>query len=139
MQPGTYLLLIRLPVPARITVGRLGEVDFPRGWYVYCGSAMRGIEARVARHRRRQKRLHWHIDFLLAHPATRLAAWRTFPSRRRLECHLNRRVLALPGARQVAPGFGASDCTHRCGSHLSWFPVRPNLDSISLDKDGDKR
>ncbi|MBM4035886.1 MAG: DUF123 domain-containing protein, partial [Planctomycetes bacterium] len=33
---------------------------------------MRGLEARIARHQRRTKRLHWHIDYFLALPKARL-------------------------------------------------------------------
>ena len=33
--------------------------------YVYTGSARGGLEARIARRRRREKRMRWHIDYLL--------------------------------------------------------------------------
>jgi len=40
--PGLYELRIRLRRPATITVGALGRVRFPAGWYVYTGSARNG-------------------------------------------------------------------------------------------------
>jgi len=120
---GAYHLLIRLSRPLRMRVGRLGVVGFPAGWYVYTGSAMRGLRARVARHRRRRKRLHWHVDYLLRRG--RIVEVIVRPSRRREECRLNARVAALPGATMPVPGFGSSDC--RCVSHLVHFDRRPRL------------
>ena len=112
----SYQLLIELARPARVRVGALGTFDFPAGRYVYTGSARRGLEARIARHLApaAAKRLRWHIDWLLAHPAARIVRVR----RSRLpECALNRRA----GGAVVAPGFGASDCRAGCGSHLRYL------------------
>ncbi|MCX7788115.1 MAG: DNA/RNA nuclease SfsA, partial [Spirochaetes bacterium] len=61
---GSYLVSLFLEHEARITVGSLGERLFPQGWYVYAGSAQRGLTARVARHLRFRKKVHWHIDYL---------------------------------------------------------------------------
>lgn len=62
-----YALLIYLPHATQINVGKLGEFVFPAGFYVYVGSARRNLASRIARHRRKEKRLHWHIDYLLQH------------------------------------------------------------------------
>lgn len=111
--PCTYQLVIELSEPARLTVGRLGEFDFPAGTYIYTGSARRGVAARVQRHLQRDKRLHWHIDYLLAAPQARVVDAHYAVEG---ECELNRRT---PG-RIVASGFGASDCKAGCASHLKW-------------------
>lgn len=122
--PGAYHLILRVHRRVALRVGRLGAVSFPAGWYVYTGSAMGGVEARVARHRRRQKPLHWHIDYLLG--AAELVDVVVVPARRRLECERNRIVLSLPGARVGAPRFGSGDC--RCPSHLAYFGLtRPQI------------
>lgn len=125
--PGVYHLVLRLPRETRIRVGRLGLQTFGAGYYVYTGSAMNGLEARVARHQRRRKRLRWHIDYLLQ--KAEMAAVELMPTRRRLECARNRVVLSLPGASIPVAGFGSSDC--RCRSHLVYFgeaqPVIPPL------------
>ena len=63
---GSYALIIRLNRAKRLTVGRLGEFYFPAGHYLYLGSALNGLESRVRRHLRRDKKLHWHIDYLTA-------------------------------------------------------------------------
>jgi len=113
--------------PAVICAGGLGECSFQRGWYVYAGSAMGGLAARVRRHAAKTRTLRWHIDYLLACPDARLADVLLVPSARKLECPLNRAVLALPGAVPAFPGFGSSDCREGCVSHLTFFERRPGL------------
>ncbi len=67
-QRGTYALELALPRATRIQIGKLDAFDFPRGYYVYVGSARGadGLYARVARHQRANKKLRWHIDYLRA-------------------------------------------------------------------------
>lgn len=110
----TYQLLIELAGPARVQVGRLGAFDFPAGRYVYTGSAKRNPEARLARHLSATKRLHWHIDYLLAAPTARVVGTLRFDE---AECHINQRT----DGRVLAPGFGATDCRAGCGSHLKFI------------------
>ncbi|MDG6902673.1 MAG: GIY-YIG nuclease family protein [Nitrososphaerota archaeon] len=62
---GLYQLVIRLKRKQSIGVGRLGRFAFPSGYYVYTGSARRGLESRIARHLRKEKRLRWHVDYVL--------------------------------------------------------------------------
>ena len=114
----TYQLLIELVTPVRLRVGQLGMFDFPPGRYIYTGSARRNIAARVARHLSRDKRLRWHIDYLLADPSARVVAVRYAKIG---ECELN---LSTRGA-VVAARFGASDCRAGCKSHLKYAgPLR---------------
>lgn len=123
-RPGVYQLSLFLPKSVRLRVGRLGVFVFPAGRYIYTGSALGGVERRLARHRRRRKTLHWHIDYFLRH--ARLDGVRVVFTCRRLECILNRATLRRPGARVVAPRFGARDC--RCPAHLVYLgPVDGEL------------
>lgn len=110
----TYQLLIEIARPVRVAIGRLGSFAFPAGRYIYTGSARRNIEARVARHLRREKTLRWHIDYLLAAPGVRIAGVRRYVEN---ECAISQ---ATPGAALI-PGFGASDCRAGCGSHLNYL------------------
>lgn len=121
----TYQLVIEVARPLRLTIGRLGEFDFPAGRYVYTGSARRNFEARVARHLRREKTLRWHIDYLLVAPGVEVVAVKRS---RRDECLLNR---ATKG-RAVAPGFGASDCAAGCPAHLKYQRLARNHVAESL-------
>ncbi|OHE79840.1 MAG: hypothetical protein A2107_04285, partial [Verrucomicrobia bacterium GWF2_62_7] len=117
---GVYQLWLELPTQTRLTVGKLGTFDFPPGVYVYTGSALGGLEQRLARHQRRRKKMHWHIDYLLRHARiVRIATRRT---RRRLECSWNAQTLRLTGAQVVAPRFGSSDCD--CSTHLVYLGER---------------
>lgn len=120
---GTYVLALRLSAPETIFIGRLGEICFPAGWYLYVGSAQGpgGLPARLARHKRRlgpDKRAHWHLDYL-REKASWGGAW-VRASEERLECDWGATLLEGQGAAVVAPGFGASDC--RCQTHLVHVP-----------------
>lgn len=107
----TYQLLIEVSRTVSVTVGRLGRFEFPAGNYVYTGSALRNFEARIKRHQSAVKKMHWHIDYLLAAPGVRV---REVLRHEGGECEINQRVA---GVVQV-PGFGASDCKSGCVSHL---------------------
>lgn len=78
---------------------------------MYTGSARRHLQARIARHLRRDKPLRWHIDYLLTAPEVRVMA---VMQSAEAECALNQRQVG----EIVVPGFGATDCRAGCGSHL---------------------
>ncbi|NQT88471.1 DNA/RNA nuclease SfsA [bacterium] len=109
---GSYLLLMELERRRAIEVGSLGRVVFERGHYVYVGSAMKGLAARMARHVRRRKRMHWHVDYLRQHAAQVVPI--PIRSSRREECELAAAVAKIVEAGPV--GFGCSDCG--CATHL---------------------
>ncbi len=125
---GTYALVIYVPRAQPIQIGALGTFAFPRGWYLYIGSALNGLDARIARHRRREKKLHWHIDYLLQH-ARVVDVW-IDAGGRRLECAWAQTALGLPKTKVVAPRFGSSDC--HCAAHLVCFPTRPDRVEVGL-------
>lgn len=113
---GTYTVLLWLPAPRWIMVGRLGKQRFPRGYYTYTGSARRGVRARLHRHLHGAATRHWHIDYLRPH--TQVVGWQVYADDSQPECRLNA-YLARHG-RVVVPKFGASDCL--CASHLLYYP-----------------
>jgi sugar fermentation stimulation protein A len=80
---------------------------------------MGDLSARLARHQRKTKRLHWHVDYLTA-KADRIIAL-PIRSSQRLECRIAETLSAIlePGPR----GFGSSDC--RCATHLFFSPTDP--------------
>jgi sugar fermentation stimulation protein A len=109
---GSYLLVLRMRRKRRIRVGRLGEVAFERGFYIYVGSAMANLSQRMERHRRKRKRRHWHIDEL-----REVSEFRNILAIRcseRLECEIAEGLSRI--AEWTIPGFGCSDCS--CESHL---------------------
>jgi sugar fermentation stimulation protein A len=80
---------------------------------------MQNLSARIARHARRRKKLHWHIDYL-RQAASHVVAL-PIRSSKREECEVARAfrdILALGPA-----GFGSSDC--RCEAHLFWNSTDP--------------
>jgi Uri superfamily endonuclease len=112
---GAYALVIRLRSAFRGDVGALGSVALPAGAYAYLGSAngLGGIAARVGRHLRKEKPLHWHVDRLTA--AGTVSEVATWPGG--TECAL---VAALEASARVSipvGGFGSSDC-RTCRAHL---------------------
>lgn len=112
--PCTYQLVIHVARGIEVTVGRLGNITFAAGIYFYTGSAKRHFEARIERHLRREKRLHWHIDYLLTAPGVSVIEVLRSDT---AECALNQ---ATAGSILV-PGFGATDCRNDCGSHLKYL------------------
>jgi Uri superfamily endonuclease len=121
--PGSYVLVASVDRDTILPVGRLGVFRFEAGFYCYCGSARGpgGLEARLARHLRRRKKAHWHVDYLLQH-AVLVEMWKAH-SARRLECCFAQALTVLSGARVPVPGFGSSDCD--CDAHLVHFAVPP--------------
>lgn len=115
---GSYLLILSLSRGRRIPIGRLGNLRFEEGFYLYVGSAMKALTKRINRHRRIRKKRHWHIDDLRAF-AQFHSAW-AVRSSDRLECEIARKLEKI--ADWTVPGFGSSDCS--CGSHL--FGMRTN-------------
>jgi len=120
---GAYILIIKLEKPEEIIVGRLGRLLFRRGFYAYVGSAMNGIEQRVSHHLKREKNLHWHIDYLLK--KGKMTDVLVAEGTKSLECVTAQGL----GARlDSVKGFGCSDC--RCKSHLFYSESREALVTI---------
>ena len=64
MDGGIYALLIMME-RRRIKIGSLGNIEFKKGYYVYIGSSQKNLNRRIERHYRKEKKLRWHIDYLL--------------------------------------------------------------------------
>ena len=150
MEKGTYALVMALKSEAAIIVGRLGrsggtggesEITFPAGYYVYFGSARGGLSARVGRHLKREKRFHWHIDYLLQFaevvevwysPEGAEVEWgerkevKGAGGVRKKECLWCQVARGMPQGQILIPGFGSSDC--RCPAHLVYFPAPPSFE-----------
>jgi Uri superfamily endonuclease len=129
MDKGSYCLILACR-KSRLTVGALGSLCFPEGWYVYCGSAQGpGGLARVNRHIRVYTKgmpaPKWHIDYLLCNVAFRLVATISAPGREReTECRIAAQLSGEP-----CPGIGCSDCS--CPSHLFFYKENPKIDVLS--------
>jgi len=123
---GTYILVLTLSGEVDIAAGKLREFSFPAGYYLYIGSALKGLFSRLKRHIEVSKRRHWHIDYL-REKAQVVEIW-YLVSDERLECNLYRAAMAMPGSRQMIKGFGSSDC--HCDSHLVYFERMPSFEAF---------
>jgi len=121
---GSYLLLMELSKDRKISVGKLGEIEFKKGIYVYVGSALNGIENRLNRHLRKNKKLHWHIDYLLKNAEIIDILYNENDSKQ--ECFIAKQ---LNDKLSIISGFGCSDC--RCKSHLFYGSYKQIKDIIA--------
>ena len=117
---GTYGLYLCLTRSKTIIIGKLGQFDFPRGAYIYIGSARGsgGLRSRLERHLHGSTRNHWHIDYL--RKDAEVQGFLYLINNRNYECLWVQALIELSGAYIPAPGFGSSDC-HKCRAHLIAF------------------
>jgi sugar fermentation stimulation protein A len=121
---GAYILLIHLETDMDIEIGALGKIPFSAGYYTYTGSSMVNLEKRVERHFREDKKIKWHIDYLLQRAEAVKAV--LFPSHEKEECRVNKMVHNLENGTAIK-GFGSSDCS--CEAHLAYFgETQPHLE-----------
>jgi len=113
---GIYCLKIKCKNSIKIKVGKLGDINFKAGSYLYIGSAANGIESRVLRHLGKDKKIFWHIDYLLSDKDVEVKYVYFLNSSWKIECDISRELsfITLP-----VKGFGSSDC--KCKSHLFLF------------------
>ena len=108
---GTYILLMILDKNHFIQIGKQGIYEFRKGWYVYIGSALNNLESRIERHKRLEKKFHWHIDYLLKYAQMKKVFIQQGTTKQ--ECHIAS-LFAIKF--DAIPSFGSSDCS--CRSHL---------------------
>jgi Uri superfamily endonuclease len=118
---GVYVLIIQITTQQKILIKSLGEFQFKEGIWLYVGSAMgvgsTSLENRLARHFRKEKKIHWHIDVFLQDPAVLQAAiWAE--SVQPFECKVAQSIEKSEECISGPVGFGASDCMSLCTSHL---------------------
>jgi Uri superfamily endonuclease len=114
---GTYCLIIHVNRDITLRVGKkLGSIIFDEGYYVYVGSALNSLESRLKRHLSDDKKLFWHVDYLLSSSDAELVEIVFAVDGSRWECVLAS-MIGMEGVE--IRGFGCSDC--KCISHLFKF------------------
>jgi len=111
---GIYIIIIRVNKNCRVSIGALGSIFFEKGSYAYVGSAMNGLENRINRHLRKEKKMHWHIDYLLASENAKIARVFVKETARKTEECITARKIARLG--KPIRNFGCGDCG--CEAHL---------------------
>lgn len=128
---GTYCLIIGNYKTSSLKIGNLYEDHkFKKGFYVYIGSAMNSLVPRLNRHLSDEKKMHWHIDYLLKSPNCHIRDILFNISDKKIECDLAE-IISKDG--EEIPGFGCSDCS--CSSHLIYFRVsaKTNFNFLILE------
>jgi len=114
---GAYCLCIGVDRDLDVEIGALGLLKFSMGCYVYVGSALSGLEARIRRHIKTSQGLNqtlkWHIDYLLKETEVNIDSVYIQVTKNRTECIIANEILRMG---RPVKGFGCSDC--RCVSHL---------------------
>ena len=121
---GIHTLLLFVKYETKITIGKLGKQQFPKGYYTYTGSALgkgASLKNRVSRHLKKQKKMFWHIDYLLADKNVSVEAIIAVETREKIECDVNSYLKNAYTPTILVKGFGSSDCKKRCRSHLLFF------------------
>jgi Uri superfamily endonuclease len=125
---GVYGLVLRVTRETKVEVGRLGSVEFRPGIYVYIGSALSSLQARIRRHYSQAKKRHWHIDYLTSRSEVKLLGHAVRQTSRPIECSVSRAV--KENSTTSVHRFGSSDCD--CDSHLHFFSTLRDAKPVLL-------
>jgi len=116
-------------------VGQLGEVSFKKGDYIYIGSAKGCLEARLRRHLKKDKKIYWHIDYLLKDERTQISQiWIILKS---IECETAEVFYRNLFTEIVRKGFGSSD--YKCETHLFYIKNKEKMIKVLKEKGFSKR
>jgi Uri superfamily endonuclease len=126
---GNYLLQLHLEQDREIKIGARPGQLFRAGYYIYIGSAFGGggLAARLNRHLQKKKRMHWHIDYLIAE-SSNISAWE-IELLTSLEHAIAAYFLSAKIFAPAIPRFGSSDCS--CRTHLFYTKRRCLLKHIN--------
>ena len=133
LNKGAYCLCIDVKERVLIRVGALGEIEFVPGQYIYVGSALNGLKARVQRHLKNSRGehnvTHWHIDYLLRKKNVVIECIYVQYSAEKTECKIAEQV-----SKHGKPlrRFGCSDC--KCSSHLYYVDEYSFLPELGLEQ-----
>jgi Uri superfamily endonuclease len=119
---GTYLLFLSTLHDINLSIGALGSFSFKRGNYIYIGSALGpgGLDKRLSRHLKQEKKIFWHIDYLLQNEFVNIIAFGEIHSDQKIECSLVEQIIKIFEEKTTnIKNFGSSDC--KCKSHLLFF------------------
>jgi len=125
LSKGIYTLILKVKEDLRLKIGHLGFLNFSPSLYLYNGSALNSLEGRIERHRRKEKKKFWHIDYLI--DKAFLEGIIVAETKERLECKVNLGIFErIKG--EFIKNFGSSDCN--CISHLIKVKDKDPLEEI---------
>ena len=117
---GTYILILENNKDFYKQIGALGKIYFQSGYYLYIGSALNSLNTRLRRHSRKNKKTHWHIDYII--PAN-MKILKKIVIRRTdyIEESITKDFIKL--TQTIIKGFGSTDS--KAPSHLLYFKKNP--------------
>ena len=127
---GSYIIVLELDRNRDILIGKNLNISFKKGIYVYVGSALNGLEQRIKRHLRKNKKKHWHIDYLLDYANIVEIFYKE--NNLKEECKI---ADFLKENFSYIPGFGCTDC--KCNRHLFYGFKKDfdrSLQSLKMNK-----
>ena len=93
------------------------------------------MEARLRRHLKKDKKIYWHIDYLLKDKRTQIAQiWMILKS---IECEIAEVFYRNSFTETVRKGFGSSDC--KCETHLFYIKNKEEMKKVLKEKGFSKR
>ena len=104
----------------------MGEISFKEGNYTYIGSANGCLGTRLQRHLRKEKRIFWHIDYLLENQKVKILQIWTID--KKVECQTTEVLCQDPAIKIIKKGFGSSDC--KCLTHLFFIKDKKKTEKI---------
>src|SRR3990172_5026826 len=133
---GTYVLAYFLSRSQKIEIGRLGEIAFRKGYYLYVGSAFGqgGLSARLGHHLNPKAPKRWHIDHL-GRIAELMEIWFS-RNPAKLEHQWAGALAGIVGKQPFLKKFGSSDCC--CYTHLFYFSQKPSMEKLMEDAGEDR-
>lgn len=111
-----YSIKLKINKESEIQVGKLGSFVFPKGYYIYIGSAKKNIKSRVNRHIKIDKKKKWHFDFL--RPYGEIVEIETYDNSL-TECELFEKIKRETNGEVLVKKFGSTDC--KCFTHLIYI------------------
>ena len=150
---GVYIMVMHLDHELDLEIRSKGMMHFNAGYYMYVGSAKANLTKRIERHKRKRKKMHWHLDYFRGYcemiaavpirtSGLALESWslthEPYPSMPSMpdpdvdvsvECALADAVRAI--AEWDVPKFGCSDCD--CMSHLFGMTENPIHNKAFMD------
>ncbi len=126
---GVYVLIIEVSRDIDVKIGSLGEVRFEKGLYAYAGSGQNSLFKRIERHLSDEKKIFWHVDYLLDCGFSKVARVFYKEGPKSLEC---RTAAQLSEYGIGVPGFGCSDC--KCGAHLFKISSLGYVSRLGMDE-----
>ena len=126
---GSYCLIIHIKRDCRIKIGAKGFVNFEKGYYVYVGSALNSLNTRIKRHISKDKKKHWHMDYLSLNKNSEILQVIYTHCDKKIECNISSYI--NENTNNYIESFGCSDCM--CMSHLYYFDSYDEAEKVSID------